>query len=109
MNTGWIIGIGGGIIGLLGGIFGTYLSIRNTNGQQERAFMVKSAAVCWVAVILFLALMFALPSPYRHLLWIPYAILLPLGAVFANRAQQRIRREESAGRSTRGAGTEPRG
>ena len=40
-------------------------------------------------------LMFVLPNPYRYLLWIPYAILLPLGIVYANRTQQRIRKEES--------------
>ncbi len=96
MNAGWIGGIAGGLIGLIGGIIGTYFSIKNTNGPRERAFMVKASVVSWIAIILFLGLMFALPNPYRHFLWIPYAILLPLGIVFGNRTQQRIRREESA-------------
>lgn len=95
MNAGWIGGIAGGVIGLIGGIIGTYCSIKNTKGPRERAFMVKASVVCWTAIILFLGLMFALPNPYRYFLWIPYAILLPLGIVFGNRTQQKIRQEES--------------
>ena len=92
---GWVGGALGCIIGLAGGIFGTYCSIKNTNGPRERAFMIRASVVCWIGVILFLGLMFALPNPYRHLLWIPYAILLPLGIIFGNRTQQRIRKEEA--------------
>lgn len=57
--------------------------------------MVKGSVVCAIAVILFLGLMFALPNPYRYFLWIPYSILLPLGIIFNNRRQQKIREEES--------------
>lgn len=95
MNVGWIGGIIGGVIGLIGGIIGTYFSIKNTNGPRERAFMVKAGVVCWMAIFLFLGLMFALPTPYRYFVWVPYSILLPLGIRFGNRTQQRIRREES--------------
>lgn len=99
--VGWAGGILGCVIGLAGGIFGTYCGIKNTLGPRERTFMVKSNAVCWVAVTLFLGLMFVLPRPYCHLLWIPYALLLPLGVVFSNRTQQRIRREESPAQQMR--------
>jgi uncharacterized membrane protein YfcA len=95
MNAGWIGAIVGVVIGIIGGIIGTYFSIKNTNGPRERAFMVKASVVVWVAGILFLGLMFALPNPYRYFLWIPFAILLPLGIFFGNRTQQRIRKEES--------------
>jgi uncharacterized membrane protein YfcA len=95
MNAGLIGGIIGGVVGLAGGMVGTYFSIKNTNGPRERAFMVKASIITWIAIILFLGLMFVLPNPYRYLLWIPYAILLPLGIVYANRTQQRIRKEES--------------
>jgi len=94
MNAGWIGGIVGVVLGMIGGIIGTYFSIKSTNGPRERAFMVKTAVVCWIAMVVFLVLMFLLPSPYRHFLWIPYAILLPLGITFANRSQQRIRKKE---------------
>ena len=99
---GWIGGIAGGVLGLAGGIVGTYFSIKNTKGSRERVFMIKSAVVCWVAIIIFLALLLALPNPYRWFLWIPYGILLPLGITFGNRQQQAIRQEESQNNSVAG-------
>lgn len=92
---GWIGGIAGGVIGFLGGLFGTWCSIKNTKGPRERAFMIKASVVCWIAIILFVGLMFALPVPFRYFLWIPYAILLPLGTRYWNRKQQLIRQQES--------------
>jgi len=92
---GWIGGIAGGILGLAGGIIGTYFSIKNTNGPLERSFMIKSAVVCWVAILIFLGLLIGLPHPYRFFMWIPYGILLPLGIIFGNRKQQAIRQQES--------------
>ena len=100
MNSGWIIGIIGAVIGLLGGIFGTYMSVKNTKGPRERAFMIKSSVICWIAILVFLGLLFTLPSPYCHLLWIPYVILLIAGIVVSNRTQQRIRQEESQNQNT---------
>lgn len=93
---GWIGGILGGVLGLAGGIIGTYCGIRNTNGPRERRFMVRAAVVTWVGVLLFLALLFWLPSPWRFLLWVPYGILLPVGIILGNRRQQQIRREEDS-------------
>jgi MFS family permease len=95
MNAGIAGGIAGGLIGLAGGIVGTWASIRHTNGPRERAFVVRACVVLWAGGIVFLALMFLLPMPWRFLLWIPYGVLLPLGIVAWNRAQQRIRREET--------------
>lgn len=91
MDTGIIGGIAGGVLGLLGGIVGAYFSIKNTNSQRERAFVIKCSVVCFVAVGAFCALMFTLPHSYRSHLWIPYSILLPLGIVTWNRKQQKIR------------------
>ncbi len=99
MNTGamwgWIGGIAGGIIGLAGGIVGTYFSIKNTSGPRERSFMIKSASVCWIAILIFFGLLLSLPSPYRWFMWIPYGILLPLCIIYINRRQQAFRQEES--------------
>ncbi len=88
MHPGIIGGLGGGIIG-------TYCSIKNTNSSRERAFMIKMSVIGWIAILVFLGLMFALPNPYRYFLWIPYGILLPLAVVIGNRKQQKIRQEES--------------
>ena len=95
MDTGIIGGIVGGVLGLLGGIAGAYFSIKNTNSQRERAFVIKCSVVCFVAVGTFCALMFILPHPYRNLMWIPYSVLLPLGIITWNRKQQKIREIDS--------------
>ncbi len=99
MHPGAIGGIIGGIGGLAGGIIGTYCSIKNTNGRRERAFMIKASMVGWIAILVFLGLMFSLPNTYRYFLWIPYGILLPLAIVTGNRKQQKIRQEESQNES----------
>ena len=103
MDSGIIVAVAAGCLtGLAGGILGTWASIRNTNGPRERAFVVKASAIMWLAGIIFLTLMFALPMPWRYLLWIPYGILLPLGIITWNRAQQRIRIDEAGAGETSG-------
>ena len=93
-TIGWIGGLAGAVIGLLGGVVGTYFSIKNTQGPRERAFMVKFSAGTWIAVLVFLAALMLLPSPYRFYAWIPYGIALPLGIRYCNRRQQDIRQQE---------------
>ena len=97
MNAGVIGGIVGGVIGVAGGVFGTYMSIRNTSGPQERTFMIRVAWVTWIVLALFLYGLFVLPKPYNWLLWAPYGIALPLGIRWCNRRQAQIRAEESKG------------
>jgi len=101
MNPGLIGGIVGCVLGLIGGLIGTYFSIRNTSGPREKAFTIKASIIGWIAGIIFLVLLFILPTPWRFLLWIPYGILLPLGIVTWNRTQQRIREEESQDNESR--------
>ena len=103
MTSGMIGGLIGGIGGAVGGIIGTYCSIKNTNGPRERRFMIKAGIVCWIGIIIFLLLLCLLPKPYNFFLWIPYGILLPLGIVKGNKAQQRIRQEEAAEKKTHGS------
>ena len=93
MNPGIVGGIVGSILGVAGGLIGTYFSIKNTNGPRERAFMIRSAIVCWIGVAIFLAALLLLPQA-RLWLWIPYGILLPLGIRYGSRKQMAIRREE---------------
>ena len=94
MDAGLVGAIIGSVIGVAGGAIGTYFSITNTNGPMERAFMVKVSVIAWVAILLFLGLMMLLPSPYRILLWIPYAVLLPLGIIKTNKRVTEIRESE---------------
>ncbi|WP_406693860.1 hypothetical protein V5E97_22755 [Singulisphaera sp. Ch08] len=93
-TVGLIGGVGGTVIGVLGGVVGTYFSIRNAAGPRERAFMIRMSALVWIAVTAFLAALWLTPQLYRPLLWLPYALLLPLGIRVGNRRQERIRREE---------------
>ena len=102
MDTGLVGGIIGSVIGVLGGVVGTYYSIKNTAGPRERRFMIQAAVVTWIAVTAFVLGLVALPRPFNFLLWIPYAIALPLGIRWCNRRQQIIRAEE--GPAAGGAG-----
>jgi drug/metabolite transporter (DMT)-like permease len=95
MNPGMIGGVAGGVIGIVGGLIGTFFSIKNTSGPRERALTIRASIICWIAVLAFLALFFLVPSPWNLLLWLPYGVLLPLGIIRWNKAQQRIREEES--------------
>lgn len=90
---GWAIGLVGAAIGVAGGLFGTYASIRATQSDRERAFVARASIVMWIAIIVFVALLAAVPNRHRHLLWIPYAIGLPVGITYWSRTQLRIRQE----------------
>lgn len=92
---GWIGGILGALLGVLGGVVGTYFTIRNTKGPRERAFAIKGSIVCWVLVLAFVAGMLLIPGWYKHLLWIPYVILMIFGIQWWNKTQFQIRREEA--------------
>jgi hypothetical protein len=86
----------GTAVGIFGGILGTFFGIMNTAGPRERAFAIRAAAQCWVAVALFLAALWWTPAPYQALLWVPYVLLLPLTIRAWNRRQEQIRREEAS-------------
>lgn len=96
MDEGVVGGMVGGVIGVIGGLVGTYFSIKNTAGPRERKFMIQVAVVAWLAVTLFLMGLFVLPRPFNVLLWVPYALALPLGILWCNRRQRMIRGEEAA-------------
>jgi Ca2+/Na+ antiporter len=96
MHPGTIGGIIGGVIGVLGGLVGSYFSIKNTNGPKEKAFMIKCIIIGWVAIIVFLILLFYIPKPYNFLLWIPYGFVLFLAIRYGNKKQREIRKQEEA-------------
>jgi len=98
----WVGVLAGCSVGLAGGLIGTYFSIKNTRGPRERAFVVRAAVVCWLLVLVFLAGMLLLPDWYRHLLWVPYTILLIAGIRSWNRRQEQIRQEEAGERNAAG-------
>jgi Ca2+/Na+ antiporter len=93
-QIGYLGGIIGSIVGIAGGIIGTYCSIKNTRSPLERRFMIKASFMTWIALMIFLGLLFALPAPYRFLVWIPYGILLPIGIRYTNKRQREIQAGE---------------
>jgi hypothetical protein len=103
VEPGLIGGLVGTVLGVLGGAVGTYFSIKNTSGPRERTFMIRVAVVAWVAVSAFVLGLLMLPRPFNFLLWVPYAIVLPLGILWCNRRQRMIRSEE-AGSGAPGTG-----
>lgn len=89
MDAGLIVAI------IVGSAVWTYFSIKNTDGPLERAFMVKAAAIAWVAIVVFIVLLLILPQPYNYLMWIPYSTLLPLSIAKCNKRRAELRNRES--------------
>ena len=90
MSLGMVMGIVGSVIGLLGGVIGTYHSLENTRSHGERRLAIKFSAAVWVLVAVFLAGVLLIPSPYGHLLWLPYGLLLHFAIRRYNAAQDQI-------------------
>ena len=91
---GWIGGIAGAALGLMGGELGTFFSIRHTQSPRERAFVLRASVALWIVGAAFLAAVFLIPNPWRHFLWLFWALALPWGILKWNRRQQQIRVEE---------------
>lgn len=94
MQPGSIGAIVGTAIGILGSIVGTYFSIKNANGPREQAFVIKALVMLWGALTTFLCALLLLPSPYNHLMWIPYGIILSFGIRKFNESRKRLRENE---------------
>jgi len=84
-TIGMIGGIAGGVIGVMGGAVGTYFSISHARGDAARTFMIKVSVVGWIVVSIFVVAVILLPSPWKHLVWIPYGLFLPLGIGYVNK------------------------
>src|ERR1017187_7363966 len=92
---GLIGGIVGGIVGVAGGLLGTYLSIKNTKGPRERAFVIKASIACWIFVLAFVFGMCLIPGLYKLFLIPIYVVGLVAGILLGNKKQLQIRLEES--------------
>jgi RNA polymerase sigma factor (sigma-70 family) len=103
-KTAFLSGISGAvlgpIVGLLGGIFGTWMSIKNTSSARERRFMVTMSIICWIGLVLLIAvpLVLALTGvipkwAYWTFFTIFFVLLVP-SIVWSNARQQQIQKEE---------------
>ena len=99
-QLGWILGLGGGILGsllgILGGVIGTVVPYRLANTPRQKGFVLKAAAFFWVLVMVFLAALWLVPSPFNLLLWIPYVVILLVSINWLNKRQRQMLEEESA-------------
>ena len=90
----YMVGIIGCVIGIAGGVFGTYCSISNAKGPQERRFIVKAATVIWIASVAFVFLIVTLPNSIKLVLWLPYGIFMPLLIILMNNRLKEIQASE---------------
>lgn len=91
MDTGTIGAIAGSVAGILGAALGTYAGLRNATSSLERRYLIRCTVALSIGIGMFLAMLFLAPPPYRWLLWIPYAIALPLALLACGRQLTRIR------------------
>lgn len=95
-TIGLIGAVGGSLLGVLGGVYGTWNGIKKTNGPRERAYVVKLSVLYWIVVPLFVVLVFVLPDPWNHFIWLPYGLWLSYTIRESSRKQQAIRDAEAA-------------
>jgi general stress protein CsbA len=95
MHPGLVGGIVGSVVGGAGGLLGAYLSIKNTKGPRERAFVIMATIGCGVFVAGFVVGMYLLATPYKYWLVGVYAVGLVAGILACNRRQVQIRAQES--------------
>ncbi len=93
LDAGTIGAIVGSTLGIAGGVFGTWMSIRNTRAGDQKRFIIKAAIIAWLGVLLFVALLLALPSPWKWLLCLLYVPLLLLFIVYINRSMAKMQCE----------------
>ncbi|PUB91294.1 MAG: hypothetical protein DBP01_03100 [gamma proteobacterium symbiont of Ctena orbiculata] len=93
-TVGFIGGAFGAVIGIIGGIVGTYFSIKNTNSQAEKNFMIRVSIFVWIAIIIFLALLLLLPKPYNFFMWGIYGVLFSVSVHYINKKINTIRESE---------------
>lgn len=101
MDSGLLAGLLGSAVGVFGGIVGTVMAFRSARGPKERGFVVRTAFLAWLAIGVFIGCLILLPHPVRHVMWVPYGILLPLGIRYWNTEQAHIRRADAAARRAR--------
>jgi len=95
-TVGMIGGIAGGVLGVMGGAVGTYFSISRAKGDAARAFMIKSSVVGWIVVSVFVAAILLLPPPWKHLVWVPYGLFLPLGIGYVNKRLAKLESKDGS-------------
>ena len=105
--TGLLGAVFGPLLGILGGLFGSWMSIKNTQSQRERRFMVRMTLLMWGEIVVLLVILGGLGVLAlkgfvpKSAFWAIFAVLMTAHFVmlapviiWSNRRQRQIQREE---------------
>lgn len=84
---------------LLGLFVASLLNVRSARGKNERRYLTIVTPLLWIIALSLLALMYALPSPWRYVVLATYLVGLPVFVYRTSLRRQLIRESES--RSTK--------
>jgi len=87
-----IVLIGAALLGLF---VASILNVRSARGKLERRYLMIVTPLLWVIALSLLALMYALPSPWRYLVLATYLLGLPIFVYHTSLRRQMIRESES--------------
>jgi L-asparagine transporter-like permease len=79
---------------LIWSAFTTQRSVQQSRTPQERAFVIRATAICWLVGFLFVLALIFLPNKGRVVMMLPaFFIAVALGKAWRN-TRERLRREE---------------
>ncbi len=105
--TGLLGAVFGPLLGILGGLFGSWMSIKSTRSRRERRFMVRMTLLMWGEIVVLLVVLGGLGVLAfkgfvpKSAFWATFAVLMTAhfvmlapAAIWTNRRQRQIQREE---------------
>ncbi len=90
----WVGPVLGMTAGLLGGGIGTWMTIRRAAGPRQRKEAIRFSVLIWALVAALLVGLALLSGPWRHVLWLPYGLILPAVILWGNQRFQAARRAD---------------
>jgi peptidoglycan/LPS O-acetylase OafA/YrhL len=94
MYTGFMADMWLGMLLLVGGAVGTVCTVRRARGPRERNVLLWACIAAWIAAVSFIAGVMIIPRPFGVLLWLPYAVCVPLGVSLSRRACRHAREKD---------------
>ncbi|HMP76176.1 MAG TPA: hypothetical protein PKE12_07770 [Kiritimatiellia bacterium] len=65
-------------LALTGGGYASYTNVRDARGPRERRFVIRVCVLGWLLILSMLALVYALPAPYRYITALVYFVVTPV-------------------------------
>lgn len=95
-EAGWVGAIVGSALGIAGAAIGVWASVRAAKSPAEKRLMLRWGLGFSAFALVFCAAVILIESPWKWALWAVYGPLLAFAIVRCNRAQARIRAENTA-------------